>query len=495
MKSLNWSYVPEFIDRIEKYGEIDSTQKRIREIFDNKPLETVVLSDSQTEGFGRRKSSWESPSGGIYFSILVKRMNNTQTIQSVSIALAILRALEKQSISMDWKWPNDIIYKDKKFGGILLEGFSTEWMGIGIGLNTAAKKDKYPEYIRDEVSVCHVDENKLLMEIISNIKEYLNKEKFEQKEVEFLNKRLAIHKEKVRIANTQGAVIGVEDTGNLIIKEGKKERKVDWGRVVSVKKQVVPKKTIVAVDVGNTMTKIGKILPDGKIISKSINTYPRHKFLDRVKRITKDLFDKKDRPKGAALSCVVGPLEEDISNFLKSFVRGKTVTVNEKNTGNLRIKIKRPSILGPDRICNAAGAYNSYRGNMVIVDLGTANTFDIISKDGEYIGGIIAPGIEAMKDALIRRADKLKNYEFKKPSKIIGDSTISSMRSGLYVTLNGQIKNTIKHIKNEWKRDFKVIITGGGLEQVSTDIIEEYTIDKDITLKGLCFIYLGQKLT
>ena len=139
------------------------------------------------------------------------------------------------------------------------------------------------------------------------------------------------------------------------------------------------------------------------------------------------------------------------------------------------------------------GAYKKYKTNCIILDFGTATTFDVVTKDGIYNGGIIAPGVDLSIKSLTNSADQIPFFSITKHKKIIGKNTIEALRSGFYWGYSGLINNIILKIEKETKKKFKIIFTGGYAELFKTSIKKPFTIDKNITIRGVIEIFKENK--
>ena len=148
-----------------------------------------------------------------------------------------------------------------------------------------------------------------------------------------------------------------------------------------------------------------------------------------------------------------------------------------------KIKANKKQV-GSDRIANAIGAYYKYKSDCIVLDFGTATTFDVINK-GTYWGGIIAPGVNLSLSTLINKADQIPSFTLKKINKVVGKNTISALRSGFYWGYAGLIENILQLIRKETKRNYKIILTGGFSSLFKNSIKSKVFIDKDITMKGL----------
>lgn len=152
-------------------------------------------------------------------------------------------------------------------------------------------------------------------------------------------------------------------------------------------------------------------------------------------------------------------------------------------------RVDEGTIVGPDRLVNAAGAYDRHGGDLIVVDFGTATTFDVVSADGAYIGGVIAPGVNLSLEALHMAAAALPHVDITKPSQVIGTNTVACMQSGVFWGYIGLVKEICARIKAERERDMKVIGTGGlaPLFAETEDLFD--VIEEDLTMHGLTVIH------
>jgi len=155
--------------------------------------------------------------------------------------------------------------------------------------------------------------------------------------------------------------------------------------------------------------------------------------------------------------------------------------------------IKNKNQVGSDRIANSVGVYKKYKTNCIVLDFGTATTFDVVTKKGIYNGGIIAPGVNLSIKSLTNSADQIPNFYIKKQKKIIGKNTLEALRSGFYWGYSGLINNIILKIEKETKKKYKIIFTGGYANLFKTSIIRPFKIDKNITIKGIIEIFKENK--
>jgi type III pantothenate kinase len=148
-----------------------------------------------------------------------------------------------------------------------------------------------------------------------------------------------------------------------------------------------------------------------------------------------------------------------------------------------------PGDVGADRIVNGVAAYETFGGPVIVVDFGTATTFDVVTKKGEYLGGVICPGIGISADALFQRAARLPRVELRNPGRVIGRSTVTSIQSGLYFGYAGMVEAMIGRIRTELGENVRVVATGGLAEVLAADIPSIEQVDSTLTLTGLRIIW------
>ena len=175
---------------------------------------------------------------------------------------------------------------------------------------------------------------------------------------------------------------------------------------------------------------------------------------------------------------------------MKKVFKIKLREIKEKNINKIvKINIKNRNQIGSDRIANAVGVYKKYKSNCIVLDFGTATTFDVVTKNGIYNGGIIAPGVNLSLNSLIKSADQIPAFLIKKQKKVIGKNTLEALRSGFYWGYTGLINNIISKIEKETRTKYKIIFTGGYANLFKTSINRSFNIDKNITIKGLIEIF------
>lgn len=192
---------------------------------------------------------------------------------------------------------------------------------------------------------------------------------------------------------------------------------------------------------------------------------------------------------GVVISSVVPKIMHSFKNSIKKYLNLEPMIVGPGVKTGISIRYDNPKEVGADRIVDAVAAYFCYGGDNLVIDFGTATTFEYIDSNGNYHGGCICPGLEISSQALSSNASKLPDIEIKPTDKIIATDTISSMQAGLFYGYVGQVEYLIERIKKETGKNLRVIATGGLGRAISsaTDKIDVY--DRDLAFKGLRLIY------
>jgi len=190
------------------------------------------------------------------------------------------------------------------------------------------------------------------------------------------------------------------------------------------------------------------------------------------------------------ISCVVPSLLSAFKDFCLLYLNHEPMVVGSGIRTGMPIKYDNPKEVGADRIVNAVAAYQKYRTGLIVVDFGTATTFDYISPEGFYEGGVIAPGIIISAEALFQKASKLPRVEiFAKPKSVIAKETISSMKSGLIYGYAGMVDGIVDRIKEEMGLDLTVIATGGLAQLIKSEARSIDYLEEFLTLEGLKTIF------
>lgn len=255
---------------------------------------------------------------------------------------------------------------------------------------------------------------------------------------------------------------------------------------------------LLAIDIGNTHTVLG-IFHKEKLTEYFRVTSNHALTADECGVLAKQLFPAYKKVKDVIICSVVPPLTPIYQEMSKKFLKVDPVLVHWNLPLGIKISYDDPSQVGADRIANAVAAYQIYGGPIIIVDLGTATTFDVISEKGEYMGGAIAPGIETSSQNLFKSAAQLFKVSLKKPRRSIGKDTEESLRSGIIFGSVGQIDGIVDRIKEELKnkqkikKKPKVIATGGLADLIAKESKAIEKVDPTLTLEGLRRIYLQLK--
>lgn len=254
---------------------------------------------------------------------------------------------------------------------------------------------------------------------------------------------------------------------------------------------------ILVMDVGNTNITIG--MYDGK---KLLNHWrmgtDREKTSDEFGMFMMSLFsnDKLDISNidAVIMASVVPPIMYSLDHAIRKYLKKEPILVGPGIKTGINIKYENPREVGADRIVNAVAAIEIYGGPIIVVDFGTATTFCAISSKGDYLGGVICPGIKVSLEALFQKAAKLPRIELVKPENVIGRTTIGNMQSGIIYGYIGQVDYIVKRMKKEMKEDNVKVVATGGLARLIAS--ESETIDEInglLTLEGLRIIYERNK--
>src|SRR5438067_2412008 len=165
--------------------------------------------------------------------------------------------------------------------------------------------------------------------------------------------------------------------------------------------------------------------------------------------------------RGIVISSVVPPMDSTLREVCERYFRTKPLLVEPGVRTGMPVQYENPAEVGADRIVNGVAAFEKYGGPCIVVDFGTATTFDVVSKKGEYLGGVIAPGIGISAEALFARTARLPRVDIRKPPRVIGTNNVGSLQSGLYYGYLGLVDGVLELLLNELGKDTKVVATGG----------------------------------
>ncbi|WP_025209896.1 type III pantothenate kinase [Hippea sp. KM1] len=247
---------------------------------------------------------------------------------------------------------------------------------------------------------------------------------------------------------------------------------------------------LIAVDIGNTNIVIGVFLRDRFLnfrLSTSLKLTQDEYCINLYNLF--NLYGLNEKARGAVVSSVVPQITPRMTNAIKTVFNIQPLEVGPGIKTGMPIKYHNPSEVGADRIVNAVGAYEEFKDALIVIDSGTAITFDVINKKGEYIGGAIAPGIHISADALALKTAKLPRVPLQMPPEVIGKTTMNSIQSGLFYGYLSMIEGMIKRIKEELGHDCTVVITGGDSALFYKHLKEIDHFRPYLTLFGLKAIY------
>jgi type III pantothenate kinase len=249
---------------------------------------------------------------------------------------------------------------------------------------------------------------------------------------------------------------------------------------------------LLAFDVGNTTIAIGLFRGRKLVKSWKIRT-DSDKTSDEYGAILHNLMQfaglSTGKVSGAIISSVVPPLTPVIEDLCRTYFGTTAAVVGPGLKTGMPILYENPLEVGADRITAAVAAFEKYGGPAIVLDFGTATTFDAVSAKGEYLGGAIAPGIQISAEALYLKTAKLPRIEIRKPKRAIGRTTVSSMQSGLYFGYMGLVARTIEEIRRELGKSARVIATGGFGGQIAAELPEIEAYEPDLVLEGLRIIH------
>lgn len=196
-----------------------------------------------------------------------------------------------------------------------------------------------------------------------------------------------------------------------------------------------------------------------------------------------------EQTSGAIMSSVVPPLTPTFETLIEQYFRQRPLIVTSESDTGLTIRYPNPKEIGSDRLVNAAAAYHKYRRDLIIVDFGTATTFCAVTKDAEYLGGVIAPGLGISAEALFARAAKLSKVELTRPKTVIGTDTATSIQSGLIFGYAGLVDTLVRRMEQELGRSTYVIGTGGLSSAIAKETSSIHAIEPLLTLEGLALLH------
>jgi type III pantothenate kinase len=244
---------------------------------------------------------------------------------------------------------------------------------------------------------------------------------------------------------------------------------------------------LLAVDVGNTSTVFG--LYEGAELAEHWRiATERHRSGDELGALYRSFLDL-GRVDGICLSSTVPQLIRSYQEFADRYTDTELLELGPGVKTGIPVRYDDPREVGPDRIANAVAAADRYGSPCIVVDFGTSTNFDVVSADGEYIGGVLAPGIEISMDALFARAARLRKIDFVEPETVIGKTTVASLQSGLVYGFAGQVDGIVGRIRGELGTEAPTVATGGLADLIAPHAQTIERVDPFLTLEGLRLVW------
>jgi type III pantothenate kinase len=244
---------------------------------------------------------------------------------------------------------------------------------------------------------------------------------------------------------------------------------------------------LLAIDVGNTQTVLG-LFDDDRLAEHRRLATDSNRTGDELGALLGEMLDLASVD-GICLSSTVPALVREYELFAERWAKAPILVVGPGAKTGISVRYDDPREVGPDRVVNAVAAKELYGAPCIVVDFGTSTNFDVVSADGEYVGGVLAPGIEISMDALFARAARLMRVDFTEPPSVIGKTTVHSLQSGLIYGFAGQVDRIVEEIRGELGIEARAIATGGLAEIVAPHARTIERVDPDLTLEGLRVVW------
>src|SRR5258708_182553 len=244
---------------------------------------------------------------------------------------------------------------------------------------------------------------------------------------------------------------------------------------------------VLVVDAGNTNVVLGVYRGEDLVHSWRLAT-ARERTSDEYGILAKQLIGTIDL-EGAIVASVVPPLNHSLASMIEKYFGVEALFVEPGVKTGIAVHTDNPMEVGADRIANCVAAHSMFGGPTIIVDFGPATTFDVVTSDAKYIGGVIAPGITISSEALFARAARLPRVDIRRPESVIGTNTVVNMQSGIYFGYLGLVDGILTRMKREVPPLKRIVATGGLAELLAADSEHIEVVDAELTLKGLKIIY------
>jgi len=251
-------------------------------------------------------------------------------------------------------------------------------------------------------------------------------------------------------------------------------------------------KMLLAIDIGNTNTTLG-IFRENSLVFNFRLTTRIGQTLDEYGIFVRNLLSlagiQRETLSGMVVASVVPPLDSVIETMATKYLDLEPLFIRPGIKTGLALSVESPSEVGADRIVDCVGALSLYQPPLIVVDFGTATTFDAVSENREFLGGAIAPGLKISAESLFQRAAKLPEVPFQKPEKAIGRNTVTNIQSGLFFGYVGLVNGVLSKMKDELGKESQVIATGGLSSVIFPESSLIDTIDENLTLEGLRVLF------
>ena len=253
---------------------------------------------------------------------------------------------------------------------------------------------------------------------------------------------------------------------------------------------------LLVTDVGNTNTAVG-IFEGKRLLTDWRLATDRYRTADEWGQLLCNLLQLQKLEPAAvgaiAVACVVPPLESVLERMCRRYFGVEPLFIGRQPTPGIKIVYETPADVGADRIANAVAAVSGYGPPCVIIDFGTATTFDAVDEHSQYVGGAICPGVGISSTALFEKAARLPRVDLVKPEKVIGTNTVGSMQAGLYYGYLELVRGIVERMRGELGAEARVIVTGGYARVFAEDLGDGVVLDHSLTLEGLRLIYEAER--